>query len=183
MSFQRIEKLLEKYYNGDSSSMEEKELKDFFDLEEVPSHLKSLKPYFNYLSEETHTEVLDQGFDERLMDEIQNEESQSKKWKRKLYLYIASGTAACVLLVLGLFVKFDRIVDTYDDPQLAFTEAKNALMFFSTKLNSGLQPAGKVVKFQESLQETRKIGYFNQGVEEARKASKFYEIQKEIFNQ
>ncbi|WP_031530037.1 HEAT repeat domain-containing protein [Dyadobacter crusticola] len=46
-----IEKLLEKYYEGETSVEEERELKRFFSDEEVPLHLKSHAPQFNYFTE------------------------------------------------------------------------------------------------------------------------------------
>ncbi|KQS27672.1 HEAT repeat domain-containing protein [Dyadobacter sp. Leaf189] len=46
-----IEKLLEKYYDGETSVEEERELKRFFRDEQVPPHLKSHAAQFGYFTE------------------------------------------------------------------------------------------------------------------------------------
>ena len=44
--YNHIEKLLERYYNAETSEQEEQELKDFFRHEEVPPHLLAEKEMF-----------------------------------------------------------------------------------------------------------------------------------------
>ena len=41
--YKHIEKLLERFYNAETSETEEQMLKDFFFNEEVPSHLQTEK--------------------------------------------------------------------------------------------------------------------------------------------
>ncbi len=48
---QDIEKLLEKYYEGETSLEEERELKEFFQGNQVPAHLQSHAAQFNYFKE------------------------------------------------------------------------------------------------------------------------------------
>lgn len=51
MELYNIEKLLEKYFEGNTSVSEEKELGDYFQGEDVATHLLRYKPIFNYFSE------------------------------------------------------------------------------------------------------------------------------------
>ncbi len=51
MSFREIEKILERYFNGETSLSEERELKEFFLKENIPDHLKVLKDQFVYFHE------------------------------------------------------------------------------------------------------------------------------------
>ncbi|NIJ55047.1 HEAT repeat domain-containing protein [Dyadobacter arcticus] len=48
---QDIEKLLEKYYEGETTVEEEKELKRYFQNEDIPAHLKSHTAQFGYFVE------------------------------------------------------------------------------------------------------------------------------------
>lgn len=47
---ERIEQLLEKYFEGETSLEEEKELRDFFQQDEIPAHLKSYADQFSYIN-------------------------------------------------------------------------------------------------------------------------------------
>ena len=48
MELARIEKLLDKYFEGETTISEEKELKVYFTGETVPSHLEKYKDLFGY---------------------------------------------------------------------------------------------------------------------------------------
>ena len=52
MDFNRIEELLAKYWECDTSLQEEEELKKFFNSQEVPEHLMAYKSLFIYYEEE-----------------------------------------------------------------------------------------------------------------------------------
>ncbi|GAA4470540.1 hypothetical protein GCM10023189_59290 [Nibrella saemangeumensis] len=49
---QDVEKLLEKYYNGETSLEEEKQLRQYFQRESVPAHLQAHAGPFRYFAEE-----------------------------------------------------------------------------------------------------------------------------------
>lgn len=50
MEFNKIEDILEKYFQGETSIAEEKELKDYFSSPNVAQHLEQYKPMFGYFS-------------------------------------------------------------------------------------------------------------------------------------
>lgn len=51
MNTEKIEQLLKKYYDGESSLEEEELLRSFFERENIPDHLKSYREQFTYASE------------------------------------------------------------------------------------------------------------------------------------
>ena len=74
---------------------------------------------------------------------------------------IAAGIA--VLMVAVWFIKTEvrkstpqEIVDTYDDPQLAFEETKKALMMISKGFGQAEQEAKKINLFNEAQEEIQK---------------------------
>lgn len=50
MAPERIEQLLDKYFDGETSLEEEKELREFFRQDEIPNHLKSYTDQFSYIN-------------------------------------------------------------------------------------------------------------------------------------
>ena len=48
----KIDELLDKYFEGETSCEEERELRRFFTEEEVPEHLQTYRPLFAYLNRE-----------------------------------------------------------------------------------------------------------------------------------
>ncbi|GAB3909806.1 hypothetical protein GCM10028803_48160 [Larkinella knui] len=69
---QDIEKLLEKYYAGESTLEEEKQLRDFFRGASVPAHLEKQAGPFRYYAE-TRKEQPSLAFNQRLSDRLGSE--------------------------------------------------------------------------------------------------------------
>ena len=187
MNSQQIEKLLEKYFYGDTSLEEEKHLRDFFAKDIIPKHLLSLKPQFEYFSKEKKKNFLDDFFDEKILETIEKEKIISIKRKRRNYIYIISGVAASILVIVSLFIQFNSVTNkfqnTFNDPQLAYAETQKALLFVSEKLNIGIQPVSKAAaRFDEGVGELSRISTINTSVKELNRLSKFYKYQQIITN-
>ena len=58
MALDRIEKLLEKYFEAETTIAEEKELKDYFASSDVAQHLEQYKLLFGYFSEAKKQEYI-----------------------------------------------------------------------------------------------------------------------------
>ena len=92
-----IENLLERFFEGETSNVEEQELYAFFARPDLPEHLKPYKPVFGY-------------FETGIAREVE-EENSSKQVRKvpfyKKWLWIGTAVAASLLLFL-LFNKEDR---------------------------------------------------------------------------
>lgn len=186
MNSRQIEIILERYFSGDTSLEDEKVLKEFFQAKDIPAHLVSLKEQFEFFSAEKEKEPLNASFDDKIIELINQEENQSTKRTRRIYLYMATGIAASILIIMSLFFQFDpfskRIKETFSDPQLAFNETKRALLMVSQTLNSGINPIAKASKLNDGVQELSKISSLNSGITEFNKISIFYELQQRFLN-
>ncbi len=186
MNFHRIENLLEQYFEGNTSLEDEKILKDFFQGENIPAHLASLKNTFKYFSEENKKDELDESFDQKLFAKINHFEIDHKRQNRKRFLYIASGVAASILIIVSIFTKIDpftsTLKDTFDNPQTAYEETRKALLLVSGALNKGVKPVEKIAKFDDGMEQMEKFKSLGTGMQEFEKVSKFYETQKKVIN-
>ena len=98
----KIDELLDKYFEGETSCEEERELRRFFTEEEVPEHLQMYRPLFAYLNREA-TSMAEPTEEKSVTTESAKEVPAQRKPSR-LYrtFYAVSGIAAGLLLLLGV---------------------------------------------------------------------------------
>lgn len=139
MELDRIEILLEKYFEGETSIAEENELKAYFSSADVAQHLEHYKAMFGYFSS-----AKEQKFDQQIP-------LKSKK------LQVAwLSVAASVVILLGMFTFYNRNISqsedlgTYNDPEKAFEETQKALNLLSKNVNVGVESMQYVNEYQQS---------------------------------
>jgi hypothetical protein len=161
MDSNRIDELLNKYWNCETSLEEEQELRQYFKGSQVPEQWKETASLFRYFEESKKKSLEDQPFDPRLLEKVTVQ--QRGKAVRLLYnsMRIAAGIA--VLVIAVWFVRKEvrtstpqEIVDTYDDPKLAFEETKKALMMISKSFGQAEEQAKKINLFNEAKEEIQK---------------------------
>jgi len=159
MDSSRINSIEKKYWKGETNLQEEAELKTAVDSgsAEVSSSLISL--FAN--TSQAKDISLDEDFDTLFWQNAR--QIENKKQARVFTLSIFMRYAAVGIILLGLsgmiwmvLTKENKeeiaqteynMVDTYDNPEIAFEETKKALMFASQKLNEGEKPLGEIKRF------------------------------------
>lgn len=144
MDCNHIKKLLEKYWEGESSIAEEQELKNYFNGDNIADELKEFQPLFAYLKKEKELTS---------KQDFSNLEKTSTGTEKALpFLFILKWMAAAAsiifLMTMGLnYYKNSTIetkedpkliADTYKNPDQAYQEAKAALLLISKTLNKGM---------------------------------------------
>lgn len=165
MKTEDAEKLLAKFYEGETTTGEEQALQRYFETEEIPERLLADKEVFSALADRTEINVpLD--LESKLSKSIdQWEEAEKKvikiKHNRRVYWQWVSGIAAGILLVFGIWTYIDRnesetpaIADTYTNPEDAYREAQKALALVSLNLNKGME---QVESAQQKTEKADKI--------------------------
>ncbi|HMQ49940.1 MAG TPA: hypothetical protein PKA00_21065 [Saprospiraceae bacterium] len=162
MDNKRINTLIDRYFEGETSLQEEAQLRRYFSQDEVPAELEKYQTLFQYFSGEAQAE-LGQDFDERLFQQIEaldKKQPISAQAKiRSLHFYLVR-VAAVVVLALGVWwtvqhhlpkaaAEETAAVDwsKYEvkDPQQAFKLTAAALHKASAELNQGANMAAKEV--------------------------------------
>lgn len=180
MNWQEIERLLEKYYEGETSLQEEGELIRFFSGDDVPPHLAGLKPQFDFIGSEQAQTLDDPAFDGEVMSRVREKGLGRLINLKSPVLYWISGIAATILILVAVFVQFNpfgrTIADTYSNPAVAYDEARKVLLFVSDKLNQGTGKLEPVGKFNDGIQNLAIIDTYNEGMGKASSLGKFNEV-------
>ncbi|MCZ8090486.1 hypothetical protein [Flavobacterium sp.] len=143
MALDRIEKLVEKYFEGETSIAEEKELKTYFSSTDVAQHLEQYKPVFGYFS---------QAKQEQFTATI----SLKSKRKQKRLAWLSVAASLVVMLGIGFFA-YQNTSDpnqenlgVIDDPEIAFRETQKALALISKHVNTGIESVNYLGEYQQS---------------------------------
>ena len=143
MAFNKIEIILEKYFQGETSIAEEKELRSYFSSPNVAPHLEQYKSMFDY-------------FTQAKKQEFVQEIPQITKKRNVMWLSVAA--SAVVLLGIATFfmINNDELVNrknelgTYKSPEMAFKETQKALALLSSNVNIGMESVMYVQEYENT---------------------------------
>ncbi len=147
MNEEELNRLIEKYYNCESTEAEEETLKEFFRGSVMPEGYEAEKKIFGYYNESADYIDPPVNFEERIIAGI---DASVRKNRFSSYLLPLMSAAAGLLILVGsyfFFVRKTESHDTYKDPQIAYAETVKILFDVSVKLNRGsqaLEPVGKI---------------------------------------
>jgi len=162
MDSSRINELLKKYWNCETSLEEEQELREHFKTGPVSDELKETAGLFHYFEESKKKSLSDISFDGGVIDKVR---TPPKRTKLVSLVYNSMRIAAglTVVLVATWFIRTEvrkstpqELVDTYDDPKMAFEETKKALMMISKSFGTAEEHAKKINMFNEAQEEIQK---------------------------
>ena len=149
MELNRIENILEKYFQGETTIAEEKELKDYFSSPDVAQHLEQYQPMFGYFS---------QVKEQKSTQEIPLITKSRDKKRNMAWLSIAASVV--VLLGIGTFmyvsekntapVVTQSELGTYDNPEEALAATQKALAMLSNNVNVGIESVQYIQEYEQS---------------------------------
>jgi hypothetical protein len=161
MDFNNMEELLKKYWNCETTLEEEKRLREYFGGSDIPDQLKDAALLFRYFEETKKKSLSDVAFEGQVMRKVLPQ--KQSKIVRLVYnsMRIAAGLA--VVIAATWFIRTEirettpqAVVDTYDDPKLAFEETKKALLMISKSFGTAEQQAKKINLFNEAQEEIQR---------------------------
>jgi hypothetical protein len=142
MELDKIEKIIEHYFEGNSSTADEKMLKDYFSSSNVAQHLQQYQPLFGYFQEEKQ---------QKFTQEIP---LKTKKQNNVMWLSIAASIVVLFGASLFLYNEANATKEeglgTYDNPEIAFQETQKALQLLATNVNVGIESVKYVNEYQQS---------------------------------
>ena len=140
MALDKIENLIEKYFEGETSSAEEKELKDYFSSSDVAQHLEQYKPLFGFFT---------------TAKEQKSQQVIPLQSKKRNVAWLSIAASVVILLVVGTFnyVNYNKPSEdlgSYDDPEVAFRETQKALALLSGHVNTGIESVQLIQEYDNS---------------------------------
>jgi len=135
MELDRIEKLLEKYFEASSTAAEEQELREYFAGEQVAPHLEAYAPMFTYFSVAK---------EERYTGQV------PLKTRSRNTIYGWISIAAAMVLMFGLY--FGKQVRDQREAEYAYQETRKAFGLIAQNLDRGTEKMAHLVEFEETKQ-------------------------------
>lgn len=148
MELYKIEELLEKYFQGETSIAEEKELTNYFSSSNVAQHLEQYKPMFGYFS------LAKEQINPKELPELPSQKQAASKT-----VWISLAASVVILLGIGMYVYStnetktsvaSNELGTYDSPEEAFRETQKALALLSGHVNTGIGSVQVIQEYNES---------------------------------
>ncbi|WP_374173852.1 hypothetical protein [Flavobacterium tructae] len=145
MEFNKIENILEKYFQGETTIAEENQLKEYFSSPDVAQHLEQYKPMFGYFSQ---------------VKEQKSTQTIPLKTKKRKVAWLSIAASAVVLLGIGTYfytseknatpVTAQTELGTYDDPEEALAATQKALALLSNNVNVGIESVQYIKEYEQS---------------------------------
>jgi len=155
MELDKIENILEKYFQGETSIAEEKELKEYFSSSNVAQHLEQYRPMFGYFSQ-----VREQKSTQEPESFARTGEAIPLQTKKRNVAWLSIAASAVLLLGIGTFfyvsqkpadpVVAQSELGTYDNPEEALAATQKALALLSSNVNVGIESVQYVKEYEQS---------------------------------
>lgn len=130
--------LLEKYWNGETTLVEEQQLRDYFSSEKVSAEHEVYRSVFNTFELE---QVMEEG-DFDAFAKVKQKQSLDDQFQKRTWKGLAIAAGFSLLLAVGASYYQEQFkakpdLGTYETPEEARVAAMNMLELVSTKLNKG----------------------------------------------
>ncbi|MCU0397269.1 MAG: hypothetical protein MUC73_04110 [Cyclobacteriaceae bacterium] len=162
MDSSRIEELLKKYWDCETSLEEEQQLREYFNQEKVPEKWRETAALFRYFEGQKSKEV-QPAFDDHLRNKIRERPHLQRGKVRYLVFNAMRIAAGITVLVAAIYLVRQEIrqedpiavEDTYTDPKQAFEETKKALLMISKGFGTAEQQAKKINMLNEAREKVQ----------------------------
>jgi len=151
MELTKIESILEKYFQGETTIAEENQLKEYFSSPDVAQHLEQYKPMFGYFSQ---TKEQKSTYEMPLIPKSRN--------KKRNAAWLSIAASVVVLLGIGgtyLYVSEQNStiaeapqteLGTYENPEEALKATQKALALLSNNVNVGIESVQYIKEYEQS---------------------------------
>jgi hypothetical protein len=154
MKEEELKDLIGKYYDGITTSAEEKVLREYFSMNS-PEGFEAEKEIFSYYRSIPVVPEPSDDLEARILGRINAMESTRGSDRHRRYLVPLLSVAASLFILTGLWLFYQNrseSIDTYNDPAIAYAETMKILYSVSVQLNRGardMEPLSKLSDITE----------------------------------
>lgn len=183
MERNQITGLLQKYYKGMSSQDEEKKIMNYFSGGDVPDDLEIDRKHFLALADMQNEDIeVPSDLESNILKLLAAEQKPVRRLNSRM-LYTLTSVAAGLALIVSTLMFINRQPDlgTFDDPQIAYAETKEALEMVSQLFKQGTDKLSGLEEMDRAMQPLNQLGRvdmvsenlkylekFNEGIDKAR---------------
>jgi len=150
MELAKIEKLLESYFDGNTTLDQEQELRLFFKTSSVPPHLEIYQPMF-------------MGFEEAKEETSHREVTlEEPKTKQRFWKLSIAASLLIALGVLGYTFNQSGLSAEEEEALAAFQKTKETMYLFSKNLNEGTEKMAHLNEFTNGISTMSVINQFDE---------------------
>ena len=163
-----IRSLLDKFYQGETSLAEERELTDFFRDGQVPEELMADRELFLAMERVDESIEIPEGLEQRAKADLERIQARTAR-VRRINFYSLSGLAAGLLIILSVYLGFlqpaQSNLDEYaiEDPEQAYLETVKALELVSSKWGQATGELENLDRVNDGFQKVQTIQKVNSG--------------------
>jgi hypothetical protein len=153
MKEELLKKLLEKYYNGDTSLEEELSLREYFSGDDILSGYEAEKEIFRLYTISAAIAAPDNDLEVRIKNAIDHLDEHPMLRTHKISRYTIMSIAAGLLILTASYFMLkhhSEPKDTFSDPRLAYAETMKILKEVSFKLNTGKEGLKNISKIEKA---------------------------------
>ena len=143
MELQKIEQLINKYFQGETTISEENELKNYFSSNAVAPHLQDYQSIFGYF-----TNAQNEKFTKPIL---------LKTKKQNSYMWLSVAATVIIMLGVGTFMYLNnqnanafKGCNDHDNPELVLKETQKALNLVSKHINTGIESVEYINEYENS---------------------------------
>ena len=177
-SIEKIKAILERFYKGDTTIEEERELQEYFRVHAVPEEMLPDKELFLSMETKPSDIEIPADLNAKILKAIDNAEHREVR-TRRISIFSLSGLAAGLLILISVYLFYlkdspdsmlagNTLQETYDDPMDAYEEVKKTLAYVSTKFNEGTNELKYVKQVNRTVGTLQPLTFISKGNKEVR---------------
>jgi hypothetical protein len=158
MEYARIKELLDKYFEGNTSTHEENELRNFFLTGNVPEEFEYARQMFDSFSV-LHGESSGDRMKTDISGMIDNHVRKINEKRSARIIRWVSVAAASFLIIAAIYTNIHKpgLKDTYTDSRQAYARTEQVLMYISANINRETAKLGQLQYLNKGISDLNKI--------------------------